>query len=51
MRTQPVPPDTLIIAADIGKNVHWFGCYDDRLTEVVAPRKVRSHQPGFHEFH
>lgn len=50
MRTQPVPPNTLIIAADIGKNVHWFGCYDDRLTEVVAPRKVRSHQPGFHEF-
>ncbi|MBU0495520.1 MAG: transposase [Chloroflexi bacterium] len=50
MRTQPVPPDTLIIAADIGKNVHWFGCYDDRHTELVAPRKVRSHQPGFAEF-
>jgi len=50
MRTQPVPPDTLIIAADIGKNVHWFGCYDSRLTELVAPRKVRSHLLGFQEF-
>lgn len=39
--------DTLIIAFDIGKNVHWLGCYDGRLTELVAPHKLRSDQTGF----
>jgi len=34
--------DTLIIAFDIGKNVHWLGCYDGRLNELIAPHKLRS---------
>ena len=52
MRTQPVPPDTLIIAADIGKNVHWFGCYqyDGRPVTVTPPQKVRSDTVGFAQF-
>ncbi len=42
--------DTLIVALDIGKNVHCLGCYDGQLTEIVAPRELRSHLPGFAEF-
>ncbi len=52
MRPYSIIPGTLIVALDIGKNVHWFGCfrYDGRLTEVVAPRKVRSDTEGFAHF-
>lgn len=39
--------DTLIGAFDIGKNVHWLGCYDGRLNVLVAPHKLRSDLPGF----
>jgi transposase len=39
--------DTLIAAFDIGKNVHWLGCYDGRLNVIVAPHKLRSDLPGF----
>ena len=39
--------DTLIIAFDIGKNVHWLGCYDGRLNELIAPHKLRSDSQGF----
>jgi hypothetical protein len=41
--------DTLVIAADIGKNVHWLGCYDGRLNVLVEPHKLRSHLDGFHQ--
>ena len=41
--------DTLVIAADIGKNVHWLGCYDGRLNVLVEPYKLRSDLNGFHE--
>jgi hypothetical protein len=45
-------PGTLIVALDIGKNVHWFGCYryDGRPVELVAPQKVRSDLRGFADF-
>jgi hypothetical protein len=45
-------PDTLIVALDIGKNVHWFGCYryEGRLVAVVPPQKVRSDTVGFARF-
>ena len=39
--------DTLIAAFDIGKNVHWLGCYDGRLNVIVAPHKLRSDLKGF----
>ena len=32
--------DTLVIASDIGKNVHWLGCYDGRLNVLVEPHKL-----------
>jgi transposase len=41
--------DTLIIAFDIGKNVHWLGCYDGRLNVLVAPHKLRSDRTGFQQ--
>ena len=41
--------DTLVIAADIGKNVHWLGCYDGRLNVLVEPYKLRSDLNGFCE--
>ena len=41
---------TLFVALDIGKNVHWLGCYDDQLTALVEPHKVRSTMPGFAHF-
>jgi hypothetical protein len=41
--------DTLIIAFDIGKNVHWLGCYDGRLHELLAPHKLRSDGAGFQQ--
>jgi hypothetical protein len=41
--------DTLVIAADIGKNVHWLGCYDGRLNVLVEPYKLRSDLNGFRE--
>lgn len=43
---------SLIVALDIGKNVHWFGCYgyDGRLVEVTPPQKVRSDTVGFAQF-
>jgi transposase len=45
-------PGTLIVAVDIGKNVHWYGCYryDGRPVEVVPPQKVRSDTVGFAQF-
>jgi transposase len=45
-------PGTLIAALDIGKNVHWFGCYryEGRLVAVVPPQKVRSDTVGFAQF-
>lgn len=42
--------DTLIVALDIGKNVHCLGCYDGQLAEVVAPRELRSDLNGFAQF-
>ena len=52
MSPYSIIPDTLIVALDIGKNVHWFGCYhyNGRLVEVVPPRKVRSDTLGFAHF-
>lgn len=52
MSSYSITPGTLIVALDIGKNVHWFGCYryDGRLVEVVAPEKVRSNLIGFAHF-
>jgi transposase len=41
--------DTLVIAADIGKNVHWLGCYDGRLNVLVEPYKLRSDLDGFRQ--
>ena len=41
--------DTLVVAADIGKNVHWLGCYDGRLNVLVEPHKLRSHLDGFRQ--
>lgn len=41
--------DTLVIAVDIGKNVHWLGCYDGRLNVLVEPHKLRSHLDGFRQ--
>lgn len=38
--------DTLVIALDIGKNVHWLGCYDGRLNVLVEPHKLRSNLDG-----
>jgi transposase len=52
MQPHSITSGTLIVALDIGKNVHWFGCYryDGRLVEVVAPQKVRSDTVGFAHF-
>ena len=41
--------DTLVIALDIGKNVHWLGCYDGRLNVLVEPHKLRSDLDGFRQ--
>ena len=41
--------DTLVIALDVGKNVHWFGCYDGRLNVLVKPHKLRSNLDGFRQ--
>ena len=41
--------DTLVIALDIGKNVHWLGCYDGRLNVLVVPHKLRSNFDGFRQ--
>ena len=41
--------DTLAIALDIGKNVHWLGCYDGRLNVLVEPHKLRSDLGGFQQ--
>ena len=41
--------DTLVTALDIGKNVHWLGCYDGRLSVLVAPHKLRSDLDGFRQ--
>ncbi|MCX7669388.1 MAG: hypothetical protein N2204_01070, partial [Anaerolineae bacterium] len=52
MSPYSITPGTLIVALDIGKNVHWFGCYryDGRPVELVAPQKVRSDTQGFARF-
>jgi transposase len=52
MSLYSITSGTLIVALDIGKNVHWFGCYhyDGRLVELVPPRKVRSDTVGFGQF-
>ncbi len=52
MSPYSITPGTLIVAIDIGKNVHWFGCYryEGCLIEVVAPQKVRSDLIGFAAF-
>jgi transposase len=40
--------NTLFVALDIGKNVHWFGAYEGfELKPVLEPFKVRSNQAGF----
>lgn len=41
--------DTLVISLDIGKNVHWLGCYDGRLNVLVEPHKLRSDLDGFRQ--
>lgn len=41
--------DTLVVALDIGKNVHWLGCYDGRLNVLVEPHKLRSDLSGFRQ--
>ena len=46
MKTTHAAPTDLLIALDIGKNVHWLGCYDGQLTELVAPHKVRTDRGG-----
>lgn len=48
----PYPKTTsadLIVALDMGKNVHWLGCYDGLLHVIEAPHKVRSDSSGFNE--
>lgn len=41
----------LYIAIDVGKNVHCYAAYVGAdLTPVVAPEKVRTHQPGYERF-
>jgi len=48
----PYPKTTsadLIVALDMGKNVHWLGCYDGLLQVIEAPHKVRSDLIGFDE--
>ncbi len=50
MKTVHAAPTDLLIALDIGKNVHWLGCYDGQLTELVAPHKVRTDLGGFAHF-
>lgn len=48
----PYPKTTsadLIVALDMGKNVHWLGCYDGLLHVIEAPHKVRSDLSGFDE--
>lgn len=42
--------DTLIVALDIGKNVHCLACYDGDLTELVPARELRSDLDGFAQF-
>ena len=48
MSPYSITSGTLIVALDIGKNVHWFGCYhyDGPLVELVPPQKVRSDTVG-----
>ncbi len=50
MNNEYASSDTLIVALDMGKNVHWLGCYDGRLNELVAPHKLRSDLEGFQQF-
>jgi len=52
MSPYSITPGTLIVALDIGKNVHWFGCYryEGRLVELIPPQKVRSDTVGFAQF-
>ena len=52
MSLYSIIPGTLIIALDIGKNVHWFGCYryEGRPVEIIPPQKVRSDTVGFAQF-
>ena len=52
MSLYSITPGTLIVALDIGKNVHWFGCYryEGRLVELLPPQKVRSDTVGFAQF-
>lgn len=49
MSSQFATADTLIVAADIGKNIHWLGCYDGRLNVLVEPHKLRSDLEGFYQ--
>jgi transposase len=51
MRTTYKSVKDLIVAVDIGKNVHCLGCYDGQLHELVAPYDVRSDLTGFAQFH
>jgi transposase len=52
MHPYSITPGTLIIALDIGKNIHWFACYryEGRLVELTPPQKVRSDMVGFAHF-
>lgn len=52
MSLYSITSGSLIVALDIGKNVHWFGCYryEGRLVELIPPRKVRSDTVGFAQF-
>ena len=50
MKAAYAAPTDLLIALDIGKNVHWLGCYDGQLTELVAPHEVRTDLAGFAHF-
>ena len=52
MSLYSITPGTLIVALDIGKNVHWFGCYRDegRPVEIIPPQKVRSDTVGLTQF-
>lgn len=49
MSSQFATTDTLIIALDMGKNVHWLGCYDGGLDPLVEPHKLRSDLAGFEQ--
>lgn len=52
MSLYSITPGTLIVALDIGKNVHWFGCYryEGRPAEIIPPQKVRSDTVGLAQF-